>query len=231
MASSSNNDGPTQGKKLQDFYGSETATMYAGMMEEEMVKYKDDFSLLFKAMQTSTPKTDSTKKPATMQVLDTCCGSGHMLQYINDNLKNCELKLAGRDLSPDMITVAKTIVPQATSLTVGNMLDVKSDSDEQYQLVLNNFAMHHATAEQAKIAIQEYARILASNGCLYFSAWEGSGKIDYGGMDMEANFHSEKDMKAWVTETAGLKILLCRSFLEAEMGDMNSVYIVAQKPG
>jgi hypothetical protein len=32
--------GPTQGSKLANFYGAETATMYSETMEEEMIKYK-----------------------------------------------------------------------------------------------------------------------------------------------------------------------------------------------
>jgi hypothetical protein len=90
--------------------------------------------------------------------------------------------------------------------------------------------MHHATAEQAASAIQEYAPVLVPKGCLFLSAWEGKGKLDFGDMDMNAYFHSEADLKAWVTDKAGLTILKCRSFVEEDMGNMNSVYIIAQKP-
>ena len=216
---------PTQGKKLQDFYGSETATMYAGMMEAEMKKYTDDFALIFETLLAATDTP-------IIRVLDTCVGSGHMLKYIGEYLspKVQNLELRGRDLSPDMIQVAKPIVPPETRLDVGNMLDMSGEANNQYQLVLNNFAMHHATAEQAAAAIQEYARILAPRGCLFFSAWEGTGQIDYGdSMNMSANNYSEAELKAWVEETAGLTILKCRSFVEVDMGNMNSVYIIAQK--
>lgn len=218
---------PTQGKKLQDFYGSETAAMYAGMMESEMVKYKEDFELIFKTLEEEfSPK---------VRVLDTCVGSGHMLQYIGElfGKEDRQADLTGLDLSPDMIQVAQPLIPQAT-LRVGNMLDIRTStnqiSDASYNLILNNFAMHHASADQAAKAIQDYAGMLAPKGCLFFSAWEGKGKIDYGEeMDMDANFHSEADMKAWVQGKAGLRILKCRSFVEVEMGNMNSVYIIAQK--
>lgn len=218
---------PTQGDKLKEFYGSETATMYAGMMEDEMVKYTDDFDLVFQRLQTAFPN-----HPTTIKVLDTCCGSGHMLKYIGEKLLDAS-ELKGIDLSPDMLAIAQSMVPgtQKACLQVGNMLDMSNEPDHQYHLVLNNFAMHHATAQQAEAAIQEYARLLIPKGCLFFSAWEGTGKIDYGDMDFDANYHSEADMKRWITETAGLTILKCRSFVEKEMGDMNSVYFVAQKPG
>lgn len=217
---------PTQGKKLQDFYGSETAAMYAGMMEAEMVKYREDFELIFK-----TFKEESSSK---IRVLDTCVGSGHMLQYIGEHFRkeDRQVELIGLDLSPDMIQVAKPLVPQAT-LLVGNMLDIRTSMsqmcDDPYTLILNNFAMHHASSDQAAKAIQDYAKMLAPEGCLFFSAWEGKGKIDYGDMDMDANLHSEADMKAWVEDKAGLRIIKCRSFVEEEMGNMNSVYIIAKK--
>lgn len=235
MATQTNSDNtvePTQGDKLKEFYGSETATMYAGMMEEEMVKYTDDFDLVFQTLQESFLPNNNNDTDTIIKVLDTCCGSGHMLKYIGEKLPDkCELK--GIDLSPDMLASAQSIVPgtQKACLEVGNMLDMSSESDQSYHLILNNFAMHHATALQAEAAIQEYARLLLPKGCFYFSAWEGTGKIDYGDMDMDmdASYHPEADMKRWITETAGLTILNYRSFVEKEMGDMNSVYFVAQK--
>ena len=49
-------------------------------------------------------------------------------------------------------------------------------------------------------------------------------------MDMNAVFHSEEAIKSWIeTEKTGLKIQKCRTFVEKEMGNMNSIYIIAQK--
>ena len=177
---SNNDDEPTQGSKLTDFYGAATATMYAGMMEEEMAKYKDDFSYICDMLRKEFVK-DASDNPVHIRVLDTCCGSCHMLQYIDQNLASdhAEIELMGIDLSPEMIKVGRTIAPQA-KLKVGNMLNLSTESSESYHLILNNFAMHHATPDQAKDSIQEYSQLLVPGGLLFFSAWEGTGKIDYG---------------------------------------------------
>lgn len=157
-----------------------------------------------------------------------------MLKYIEKNImkgseyrSNLKLELHGIDLSTDMIQIAKTIVPEAR-LHMGNMLDMRSKANDQYHLILNNFAMHHATAKQAEVAIRDYESVLVPNGCLFFSAWEGEGPIDYGDMDMNATLHSEQTIKKWVAQ-AGLTILHYRSFIEEEMGNMNSLYVIAQK--
>mmetsp|Transcript_36908 Transcript_36908/g.57721 ORF Transcript_36908/g.57721 Transcript_36908/m.57721 type:complete len:127 (-) Transcript_36908:1025-1405(-) len=126
-----------------------------------------------------------------------------------------------------MLEEAKKICPSAI-LATGDMRKLEGWKDGTLAGVLSMFAIHHVSEDDAKACVQEWARVLCQSGLLYFAAWEGSGPIDYGNMDMSANLYSKEQMQTW-TEEAGLKVLMLREKMEDDMG-MNTCYILAQKP-
>lgn len=210
MASSGHSDDAvTQGEDLVNFYGSGTADMYDSMMDDEMKKVVDDLEFVAQNL------------PKDGHILDTCVGTGHYLAYFSSSNR----KLVGTDISESMLEKAKKRLPGAT-LGIHDMLQ---PSEGGCAAVFNNFALHHATNDQARRAIRMWAEMLVPNGLLYVSVWEGSGKIDYGEeMKMDSLLIAQSDLEAWISE-AGLDIMRKRNTVEHEMGDMKTAYVVARK--
>lgn len=200
----------TQGAALEAFYGPETAAMYDVTMDDELKKVVGDLDFA------------CAQAPAGA-VLDTCVGTGHYLAYVASKGR----EIAGIDLSEAMLERARRRLPSSV-VRRGNMLEPLPDG-AAYAIIFNNFALHHATAEEAEQAIRSWSCRLIAGGILYVSVWEGRGAIDYEGEDMASLLVAEVDLTRWI-EAAGLHILRRRSHVEADMNNMNTLYILAQKP-
>mmetsp|Transcript_25754 Transcript_25754/g.102808 ORF Transcript_25754/g.102808 Transcript_25754/m.102808 type:complete len:234 (+) Transcript_25754:2527-3228(+) len=218
----------TQGAALEAFYGAATAEQYAEMMDAEMAKVVADLDLVASLL------------PADATILDTCVGSGHYLAHL---ATKTPATLEGSDISDAMLATARARLGAKATLRRADML---RPIDGNYGAILNNFALHHATRDDARRAVRGWARALAEGGVLYVSVWEGDGAIDFSGHDgdttnpmagMRAVLLPEADLVAWLTESEndddgspGLEIVRRRRVVEEEMGGMVALYVVAQRP-
>mmetsp|Transcript_25753 Transcript_25753/g.102798 ORF Transcript_25753/g.102798 Transcript_25753/m.102798 type:complete len:261 (+) Transcript_25753:2527-3309(+) len=245
----------TQGAALEAFYGAATAEQYAEMMDAEMAKVVADLDLVASLL------------PADATILDTCVGSGHYLAHL---ATKTPATLEGSDISDAMLATARarlgakarcfcrsvrsilgilhTIAPSTPEQAQATLrrADMLRPIDGNYGAILNNFALHHATRDDARRAVRGWARALAEGGVLYVSVWEGDGAIDFSGHDgdttnpmagMRAVLLPEADLVAWLTESEndddgspGLEIVRRRRVVEEEMGGMVALYVVAQRP-
>ena len=217
----------TQGVDLEKFYGEETAKMYAGMMDDEMKKVIPDLQILLDTIP--PPNDDGT-------ILDTCVGSGHMLEWIYEKTKG-KYPMHGIDLSTDMLNQARKRLSKSSTtgktvvvLGQGNMLETNKLplKPNSCVAILNTFALHHATPKQAERAIHDWSLLLKEGGCMYLGVWEGKGYMEEYPPGTKTLYHSEDDMKRWI-ESAGLQIIMSRTQVEEEMGNINTLYIICQK--
>ena len=213
----------TQGTQLEQFYGEETATMYAGMMDEEVKKTIPDLKLLLQNV------------PSSGTILDTCVGSGHMLEWIHLQHNGNDHPLHGIDLSTDMLNQARkrlSSCEEGVVLGQANFLEVSSGTSIQPKscaAILNAFGLHHVTAKQAEKAIQDWSVLLRDDGgCLYLGLWEGNGYMEEFPPGTKTLMHPEAKVNEWI-KSAGLDIIMSRTQIEEEMGDLNTLYIICQK--
>jgi ubiquinone/menaquinone biosynthesis C-methylase UbiE len=78
--------------------------------------------------------------PEGAAVLDTGCGTGEMLRLIDE--ENPGLLLKGIDISPDMIAVARRVLPQA-AFAVGNIEAEPAEPRHAFDIVLSLNLLHH----------------------------------------------------------------------------------------
>jgi ubiquinone/menaquinone biosynthesis C-methylase UbiE len=195
----------------------ETAESYARMMDTEIALpvYAD---VLARLRQRITKTTGA--------VVDTACGSGHMLCMYYERYDK-EHPLLGVDLSAHMISIAKEKLAPNARCVVGDMRDLPVESGSS-SAVLNFFALHHLDSEAVQQAFREWYRVLGPRGQLVVATWEGHGAIDYGdASDIVALRYSCSEMNAWA-QAAGFSIARC--FVEpVEDFPMDAVYLEASK--
>lgn len=197
----------------------ETADAYSKMMDSdiELPVYSDTLSRL----------ADRIKKtPGT--IIDTSCGSGHMLELYHDSYDS-DHSLIGVDLSPKMVEVADKRLGTKAKTFVGNMLDLGMVSSCSCVAVISFFAIHHLDTEEVIIALREWHRILVNQGQLILAAWEGEGTIDYGDeSDVVAFRFTQDQLESWVRK-AGFVVDRC--IVEpVEAIPMDAIYLEASKP-
>ncbi|NQV36859.1 MAG: methyltransferase domain-containing protein [Candidatus Marinimicrobia bacterium] len=90
------------------------------------------------------------------RVLDLCCGTGHQLSLIPD-----EILAFGVDLSPAMLHKAQETIPGKCILA-----DVTKTpfADNSFDLILSQFALHEKPMEIIESELQEAQRLLKPNG-------------------------------------------------------------------
>ncbi|KAL3942814.1 MAG: hypothetical protein SGBAC_003052 [Bacillariaceae sp.] len=204
----------------QKFYSGDVVSQYAGMMAAEIPKYSKDFEQLLKDLPKDGP------------ILDTAVGTGHMLEALQK--LDPSRSICGSDLSRDMVEHAKKRLTDALYVKCADMSKLQGVVDDASVIaVLNNFALHHVAEETAKECFVEWARVLKSNGRLLVSCWEGSGDMDMGGMISEdqlvlSHRWSKHQIGNWAN-TAGMKLIYDREFLEEEFGSENTYYAIFQK--
>lgn len=189
---------PSHTNEVRKMY-EETADSYAQMMDTEigLPVYTDILGRLSVRLA-NTPGI----------VVDTSCGSGHMLSMYNKRYDQ-DRPLLGVDISPRMVSIAEKKLGLNAQVIVGDMRDLSAIDSGSSSAVLNFFAIHHLDSEDVKLAFREWYRILGPNGQLVVAAWEGSGTIDYGDeSDIIALRHNSNEMSAWAQE-AGFMINRC----------------------
>lgn len=195
----------------------ETAESYNAMMDTEigMPIYSETLSRL-------SDKISKLGGPVT----DVSCGSGHMLRLYHDKYDSYR-DLVGIDLSPEMIKIAKKRAGDIAKLYTGDMSTLSNVSNNSVAGIINFFAIHHINEEKLLKSVDEWYRVLQSNGYLVLAAWEGSGVIDYGEhSDIVAIKHPESTIKKLLV--GKFDVQYCTIEFIKEM-DMNAIYIEARK--
>lgn len=112
-------------------------------------------------------------------LVDTACGSGHMLSLFRERFDE-KRQLAGIDLSPRMVAIARGRLGPGPQIVLGDMRDLSMLESGSAAAVVNFFAVHHLDAQGVLAAAREWRRVLCPGGQLVVAAWEGTGPIDYG---------------------------------------------------
>ncbi len=208
---------PSPTNEVRKIY-EETADSYAQMMDAEigLPVYADILGRL---------RDRIANIPGA--VVDTACGSGHMLSMYHERYDS-NRPLLGIDLSPRMVSIAGEKLGPNAQLVVGDMRDLSAVGLGSSSAVLNFFALHHLDSEGVELAFREWYRILGPGGQLVVATWEGSGAIDYGDeSDIVALRYCSNEMATWAQE-AGFAIIRC-VVEPVEDFSMDAVYLEGAK--
>jgi ubiquinone/menaquinone biosynthesis C-methylase UbiE len=208
---------PSPADEVREVYD-ETADSYAQMMDAEigLPVYADVLGRL----QRRIANIDGP-------VVDTACGSGHMLSMYRESY-DFGRSLVGVDLSSRMVSIAESKLGSNAQLVVGDMRVLDRVEIGSCAAILNFFALHHLDAEGAIRAFGEWYRVLAPGGQLVVAAWEGSGAIDYGDeSEIVALMYSSDELESWA-KVAGFEINRCK-VEPVEDFPMDAVYLEASK--
>ncbi len=208
---------PSDAERVREMYD-DTAESYAEMMDSEidLPMYADILGRL---------QSRIAGRPGL--VVDTSCGSGHMLAMFRERY-DPQRPLLGVDLSPQMVSIASERLGAAAEIVVGDMRALATIGSATAIAALNFFAIHHVDAADAEVALGEWHRILSPGGQLLIAAWEGSGAIDYGDeSDIVALRYSAAKLEGAV-RSAGFSIDRC-AVEPVEGFPMDAVYVEATK--
>jgi SAM-dependent methyltransferase len=140
-----------------------TAKNYADKYIDELSKKHFDRMLL---------KSFASENSNKGKLIDLGCGPGQTTKY----LSGCGLTdLVGVDISPAMVTVAKSIHPMLNFETA-DILNLKYP-DKTFGSAIAFYSIVHFDYEQVKIAFKEIKRILADNGEFLFSFHVGDNVV------------------------------------------------------
>lgn len=160
-------------------------------------------------------------------VIDTSCGSGHMLSRYHERY-DPKRSLLGVDLAPRMVEIAGSRLGSNARIVTGDMRDLGPFESGSSAAVLSFFAIHHIDPDGISTALREWHRVLQPGGQLIVAAWEGVGSIDYGGQfDVVALKYPKDEVVSWVRDAG---FVVDRSTVEPVEGmPMEAVYVEGTK--
>eukprot|EP00760_Papus_ankaliazontas_P023123 PhM_4_TR1940/c0_g1_i1/m.91890 len=146
------------------------ASAYSEMMEVEMKRCASTYERVVVELLL---KNDTPQGP----ILDSCCGSGHVLKLISMN--EPERPLFGSDLSPAMVEcTARLMLITANNnnnkFQVGDMRDLSEvfPCNGTFAAILNLFAIHHLSWEDVQEKFfPETNRLLKKEGVFVLGFW------------------------------------------------------------
>jgi ubiquinone/menaquinone biosynthesis C-methylase UbiE len=189
---------PSSTNEVRDMYEA-TADSYSRMMDTEI--QLPVYSEVLKRLHSGIEGLPGS-------VVDTACGSGHMLTMYRDLYKP-QRSLVGMDLSPRMISIAQGRLGSNADLFVGDMRELKKIESCSAAALLNWYAIHHLSVAGLREAMKEWYRVLVPGGQLWVAAWEGAGLIDYGeASDIVAVRYSAGELTD-LAEEAGFRMKSC----------------------
>lgn len=160
-------------------------------------------------------------------VLDSSCGSGHMLEQLKDRYAPGR-HFHGVDLSPRMVAISQQRLGDAATITEGDMGELRHVLDDSCAAVLSYFALHHVDLEKMLTCFTEWHRVLKADGQLLVAAWEGEGCIDYSGQADVVAMRYRPDQVTKAARAVGFRIDSIS--IEAVLGmEMDAVYLAATK--
>jgi len=155
--------------KVREFYES-SVDWYSNMMDTEI-----DLPVYSDTLGRLAERIADIPGP----VIDTSCGSGHMLSRYHERYDPKRL-LVGTDLSPRMVAIASAKLGSNAQILTGDMRVLESIQSSSSAAVLSFFGIHHIDPKKVLAALKEWHRVLRPGGQLVVAAWEGDGPIDYG---------------------------------------------------
>lgn len=204
-------------KSVREFYDI-SADTYSDMMDSEinLPVYADTLGRLAERI---------VNVPGP--IVDTSCGSGHMLSKYREHY-DPQRPLIGVDLSPRMVSIARSRLNDAAEILNGDMRDLVGIEPGSTAAVLSFFALHHLNPAEVVLAFKEWRRILRPGGQLIVAAWEGSGPIDYGdASDIAALRYTQNEISDWAKEA---KFIVDRCNVEpVEEFPMHAIYLEGSK--
>ena len=207
----------TSAEKVREFY-EESADSYNSMMDEEI-----DLPMY------ATALSGLADRIATLDgaVLDSSCGSGHMLERLKDQYAPGR-QFLGVDLSPRMVAISQKRLGCAATVVEGDMRTLCHIPDDSCAAVLSFFALHHVGLEDLDTCFVAWHRVLKSGGQLLVATWEGEGNIDYGEHTDIVAMRYRADEVAQAASATGFRVDTC-SVEEVEGMEMDAVYLAATK--
>ncbi len=159
-------------------------------------------------------------------LLDSSCGTGHMLEKISQELKSAR-ELIGVDLSPEMVQLATQRLAGLGKVQLGDMRAMPAVKDDHCAAVVNFFAIHHVDPEGFIASLKEWARVLKPHGKLFLAVWEGVGNVDYSGQSaITARRYTEEALRSALGK-CGFKTVEAK-VLPIEGFDMDALYLIAE---
>lgn len=146
----------------------QVASSYAEMLPDTRYEADIDLAMVRHFVESLAPR------PAA--VLDAGCGTGRMIGYLAG--LDSELVIAGSDLSPSMLEVARETHP-GLELVVGDNEDLPFD-DGRFDGVLAWYSTIHTPPHRLGDVFREFFRVLRPGGSLLlgFQAGTGGRRID-----------------------------------------------------
>ncbi len=160
-------------------------------------------------------------------VLDSSCGSGHMLEMLQKKYTH-RRQLLGLDLSPKMVTIARERLGGTASISQGDMSDLAEISDDTCAAVISFFSLHHIGASELVACFTEWHRVLVLRGQLVIATWEGEGTIDYGDQSGILTQRYKESELVDALKAANFQIE-SHSVQPVEGFEMDAVHIIAAK--
>ena len=207
----------TSVEEVREFY-EESADSYDSMMDVEI-----DLPMYATALSGLAERITALDGA----VLDSSCGSGHMLERLKDQYTPGR-PLLGVDLSPTMVTIAEKRLGCAATVVEGDMKKLGHVPDGSCAAVLSFFALHHVSLEGMRTCFVEWYRVLKTGGQLLVATWEGEGNIDYGRHADMVAMRYRADEVAKAANATGFRIDTC-SVGKVKGMEMDAVYLAATK--
>ena len=203
--------------EVRDLY-EKSADSYNQMMDQEIKLpiYDEVLSSLASKLKT-----------VAGSILDSSCGTGHMLERIRDTYLPGR-ELIGVDISPRMVEFARNRLGDSATTIEGDMGTMPQLPNDSCAAVLSFFAIHHVDLDGFQRCLGEWRRVLVSGGHLLLAAWEGEGEIDYGEVsDVVARRYREAEVVD-AASSAGFRVAT-HMVKPVDDFDMDAIYVFATK--
>lgn len=197
----------------------DSADSYNKMMEQEI-----QLPMYHEVLANLAAKLDGIDG----SIVDSSCGTGHMLERIRDGYESGGRQLIGVDLSPRMVELARQRLGDSATIHEGDMGSMDQLADASSACVISFFAIHHVDLDGFQRCLAEWNRALVSGGHLALAAWEGVGAVDYGGSSEVVARRYREDEIVDAVDAAGLKVV-AHSVKPVDEIDMDVVHVFATK--
>lgn len=197
----------------------DSADSYNKMMEQEI-----QLPMYHEVLGSLASKLDGVDG----SIVDSSCGTGHMLERIRDGYESEGRHLIGVDLSPRMVELARQRLGDSATIHEGDMGSMDQLADASIACVISFFAIHHVDLDGLQRCLAEWNRVLVSGGHLVLAAWEGDGAVDYGGSSEVIARRYREDEVVHGVRAAGFKVV-AHSVKPVDEIDMDVVHVFATK--
>ena len=204
-------------ERIRSFYD-DSADSYSAMMDEEI-----DLPMYAQALGGLAERIADLDGP----VLDSSCGSGHMLERLRDR-HTPGRPLLGIDLSPRMVAISRERLGDSAAVHTGDMGHLDQVSSQSCAALLSYFALHHVDLDGMRACFVEWHRVLRPGGQLLVATWEGEGPIDYGGEADIVALRYGADQVGEAARAAGFRVDEC-TVAPVEGMEMDAVYVEATR--